>query len=239
MGIIIIDDSNTVREIVKFGLLNKFPHIQIDEARDGREGIEKLEKGSYDLILCDWEMPKVTGDQLLEWVRSNPRFQGTPFIMLTAVNEKTRIMKALQLGANAYILKPFTIDALAQKIIALTGKFERREHERFLVNSYVSIKFRSHEAEGHLIDISLGGAFGLFHRNNQLPKILDTVVLDLEAEEHTRIAGLEGFVLRIQAAEAVVDSENIKIAIKFSDMSCEKEEECKCFINALKTKEIG
>ncbi|MGD0883901.1 MAG: response regulator [Thermodesulfovibrionales bacterium] len=236
MIIIIIDDSNTVREIVKFGLLNKFPHIQVDEARDGKEGQEKLEKGNYDLILCDWEMPKITGDRLLKWVRSNPRLQGTPFIMVSAVNEKTSIMKALQLGANAYILKPFTIDALVQKIVALTGKFERREHERIVVNSPVSVKFQSHKAEGHLIDISLGGVFSVFHRNDHLPQILETVVLDVEGDEHTRISGLEGFVMRLQAAEAVADSGNIKVAIKFSDMNCEKEEEFKCFLDSLKTK---
>ncbi|HET6515212.1 MAG TPA: PilZ domain-containing protein [Thermodesulfovibrionales bacterium] len=111
-----------------------------------------------------------------------------------------------------------------------------REHERITASTPVSLRFRSNQVRGNLIDISLGGLSSYFSRKNTLPQILEKIVIDLKDDEgQQQVSGIEGFTIRIQAAEAVLDSERIKIAVKFLAMSPEKKERLEAFLVSLKT----
>ncbi len=233
--ILIADDMATVRSIVRCGLIKNFPNITIDEVSNGRDAIAKLEKTHYDFIISDWEMPDVTGDKLLEWVRDHPKLKATPFLMMTAKNEVENIKYAIQKGVNAYLVKPFTMDALIQKLTAFIDKFDRRQHERFAATGNITLNFRALSCRGNLLDISIDVLLsGVFLRKDPLPNILEKVTIDLEIEDKHKIKGLDGFIIRIQAEEPQINVEHIKMAIKFIDtLSCEKREELKMIISSL------
>jgi CheY-like chemotaxis protein len=194
----------------------------VDEAVNGKDAQTKLEKVEYDLVLCDWEMPYVTGEELLCWVRNHPTLSKLPFIMVTSRSDKPSVLKAMQEGVDSYMIKPFTADGLAHKILSLIDKADRRESERFELHGDVILHFRGQAARGSIIDISMGGFFGEFSRKNPLPPIFEEVRLDIKLEDPQKEAdGIAGFVIRLQAAEAFVDAEKVKIAVKFLDLADE------------------
>ncbi|KPA10109.1 response regulator receiver modulated CheW protein [Candidatus Magnetomorum sp. HK-1] len=105
--ILFVEDARTVRKM-SVDMLRQIGYQNITEAENGRDAIEKLIKSaSFDLIISDWNMPEKTGLELLEWVRNTNIFQSIPFIMATAQGEKISIQKAIDAGANDYLIKPF------------------------------------------------------------------------------------------------------------------------------------
>ncbi|MBN1435489.1 MAG: response regulator [Sedimentisphaerales bacterium] len=114
MKILLVDDSSTMRNIWKKTLRN-IDDVEITEAEDGVQGLAAVdESGPFDLILLDWNMPNMDGITLLKKVREKKIL--TPVIMVTTEAEKTRIIEAIKAGANNYLVKPFTPDALQSKI---------------------------------------------------------------------------------------------------------------------------
>lgn len=95
-----------------------FLDCRIDEAGSGSSAREKLQQGSFDLVLCDWEMPDMKGDELLRWLRNDSGTRDIPFIMVTGNNTKEHIVKARELGVTDYILKPVNRLSLEKKINA-------------------------------------------------------------------------------------------------------------------------
>ena len=114
--ILIIDDMLFMRELLARSIKAAFPGTELDIAVNGTEAKRKMELNPYDLVLCDWELPDIKGNELLQWLRQHPVFGGTAFIMVTARNEKESIIEAKELGADDYIVKPLTIDVLSKKI---------------------------------------------------------------------------------------------------------------------------
>ncbi len=83
-----------------------FPGIHIDEAVNGRKAQQMLDTQSFDLILCDWEMPEMSGLELLTWFRQQAKFKSTPFIMVTSRGDKDNVVQAIQAGVTDYIANP-------------------------------------------------------------------------------------------------------------------------------------
>lgn len=121
MTIITIDDFSTMRRIVK-NLLKQLGFNNVLEADDGTTGLELLRSQKVDFIISDWNMPKMTGLELLKIVRTDPELKTTPFLMVTAEAEKEHIIQAVQSGVSNYIVKPFTAEVLKQKIDKIFGK---------------------------------------------------------------------------------------------------------------------
>ena len=114
MKILLVDDSSTMRNIWK-KTLRIIDGVEITEAEDGVQGLVAVEEsGPFDLMLLDWNMPNMDGITLLRKVREKKI--STPVIMVTTEAEKTRIIEAIKAGANNYLVKPFTPDALQSKI---------------------------------------------------------------------------------------------------------------------------
>ncbi len=236
LNVLVVDDVASMRKFVKFGLDKSFPDISVDEAANGKEAQAKLEKEEYDLVLCDWEMPYVNGEELLTWVRNHPTLYRMPFIMVTSRSDKPSVLKALHGGVDSYMIKPFTADGLAQKVMLLVDKADRRESERYEAHGAVGLHFKDQVAGGSIVDLSLGGLFGLFSRKNTLPSIFEKVRVDIDLEDpQKKEEGIEGFIIRIQAAEAFIDSENVKIAVKFLDQSSEATKKIQELLGALKS----
>ncbi len=115
--VLIVDDASFTRDMMRKGLRAEFPAFTTEEAVDGLKAQKLLEKRPFDLILCDWEMPEMSGAELLTWLRSNEPIKNTPFIMVTSRGDKEHVVKAIELKVNNYIVKPFTNDKLG-KVVA-------------------------------------------------------------------------------------------------------------------------
>ena len=115
MKILIVDDFSTMRRIIR-NILKQLEFINVEEAEDGSVAFEKLKDADYDLLITDWNMPNMTGLDLLKEIRANEKLKDLKVLMVTAEAEKENIIQAAQAGANEYIVKPFTADVLEQKI---------------------------------------------------------------------------------------------------------------------------
>ena len=123
MKILIVDDFSTMRRIIK-NLLRDLGFNNTHEADDGTTGLPMLQTGNYDFLVTDWNMPGMTGIDLLRVVRTDPKLQSLPVLMVTAEAKKDQIVLAANEGVNGYIVKPFTAQTLKEKIEKI---FERIE----------------------------------------------------------------------------------------------------------------
>ena len=123
MNILIVDDFSIMRRIIK-NLVRDLGFNNIQEADDGNTALSMLQNGHYDLLVTDWNMPGMTGINLLKAVRVDEKLSALPVLMVTAESNREQIIEAAQAGVNGYIVKPFTAVTLKEKI----GKvFERVE----------------------------------------------------------------------------------------------------------------
>lgn len=116
VSVLIVDDAAFIRDLVKKGLRVHFPGIRVEEAANGRKAQQFLSRNSVDLILCDWEMPEMSGLDLLNWCRGEEELKKTPFIMVTSRGDKNNVVQAVQAGVSDYIGKPFTSEQLLSKV---------------------------------------------------------------------------------------------------------------------------
>jgi len=123
MKILIVDDFSTMRRIIK-NLLRDLGFNNTQEADDGTTALPILKQGNFDFLVTDWNMPGMTGIELLKAVRADPGLKGLPVLMVTAEQKKEQIVEAAQAGVNGYIVKPFTATTLKEKIDKI---FERLE----------------------------------------------------------------------------------------------------------------
>jgi len=115
---LVVDDFATMRRIIR-NLLRQLGYNNIEEAEDGIVGLRKLKAQSFDFIICDWNMPNMTGIELLKEVRADEALKDIPFLMVTAEAIKENIIEAVKAGVSNYIVKPFTADVLSSKIDAI------------------------------------------------------------------------------------------------------------------------
>jgi CheY-like chemotaxis protein len=116
LRLLIVDDSSLARSIIKDTVEDAFPGVYAELANDGDQAQKMLLGGRFDLVLCDWEMPTLKGNELLQWMKENPLLKEVPFIMITVKGDKDSIMEAKHLGVTGYIIKPFTTEHLCQKV---------------------------------------------------------------------------------------------------------------------------
>ena len=115
MRVLIVDDFSTMRRIIK-NILRQLGFNNIIEADDGTAAWEILTKDQVDFIISDWNMPQMTGIELLRKVRASEEFGDLPFLMVTAEAQQENIIEAVQAKVSNYIVKPFTPETLGQKI---------------------------------------------------------------------------------------------------------------------------
>ena len=115
MRVLVVDDFSTMRRIVK-NILRQLGFNNVVEADDGTTAWEVLNKDKIEFIVSDWNMPKMTGIDLLRKVRSSEEFADIPFLMVTAEAQQENIIEAVQAKVSNYIVKPFTAETMKQKI---------------------------------------------------------------------------------------------------------------------------
>jgi two-component system chemotaxis response regulator CheY len=115
MKILVVDDFSTMRRIIK-NLLRDLGFPNTQEADDGNTALPMLQTGRFDFLVSDWNMPGMTGIDLLRNVRNDPKLATMPVLLVTAESKRAQIVEAAQAGVNGYIVKPFTAATLKEKI---------------------------------------------------------------------------------------------------------------------------
>ena len=119
--ILIVDDSPTIRRMVRASLTRFFPDVDFLDAASGLEAIERLATGSVALVVLDLNMPDMHGLEVLQFVRSHQKYRQIPIIILTTRGDDASRLAAMQAGASLYLTKPFTPDALGREAQKLVG----------------------------------------------------------------------------------------------------------------------
>ncbi|WP_457568520.1 chemotaxis response regulator CheY [Desulfurobacterium sp.] len=122
--ILVVDDMATMRRIEK-SLLMQLGFKNIDEAEDGRVALQKLRQGNYDFVLTDWNMPNMTGLELVQEIRKDPKLKHLPVLMVTAEAKKENVLAAIKAGVNNYVVKPFTAETLKEKIEKIFSAYKK------------------------------------------------------------------------------------------------------------------
>ncbi|MBW3504753.1 MULTISPECIES: response regulator [unclassified Pseudomonas] len=116
VSVLVVDDASFIRDLIKNCLRNYFPGIRIEDAVNGRKAQTLLTREAFDLVLCDWEMPEMSGLELLSWCREQDRLKTLPFIMVTSRGDKENVIQAIQAGVSDFVSKPFTNEQLLSKV---------------------------------------------------------------------------------------------------------------------------
>jgi len=119
---LVVDDASFVRDLVKRTMRSTFPMVELHEAANGKKAQSMMNRIYFDLVLCDWEMPEMSGLELLRWMRQHDAYKQCPFVMITSRGDKSHVVEAVQEGVSDYLGKPFSPDALARKILKVGGR---------------------------------------------------------------------------------------------------------------------
>jgi len=122
MKFLIVDDFSTMRRIIK-NLLRDIGYDNVVEAEDGKQALSIIKGGGIDFVITDWNMPNMTGIELLQEIRKLSGFSGLPVLMVTAESRKEQIVEAAQAGVNGYIVKPFNAATLKAKLDKVMERF--------------------------------------------------------------------------------------------------------------------
>ncbi len=121
LKVLVVDDMSTMRRIVKT-VLKQLGYSDISEAENGQDALTKLKVGGFGLVVSDWNMPVMPGIELLRNVRADADLKALPFLMVTAEAQKENIIEAVQAGVSNYVVKPFTAEALQEKLEKIFAK---------------------------------------------------------------------------------------------------------------------
>lgn len=121
INILLVDDDPKIRALIKY-TLNQEGFKNIQQASNGNEALAALRDWNFDLVLLDWDMPGMTGGEVLEKIKSDPVLEDLKILMTSAHAERDYVVTSLQLGATDYLIKPFSPDSLYQKIEKLFSK---------------------------------------------------------------------------------------------------------------------
>jgi two-component system chemotaxis response regulator CheY len=115
MKILTVDDFSTMRRIIR-NMLRQLGYTNIVEAEDGAEALSLLQREKVDFVISDWNMPNMSGLDLLKAIRADANLKPTPVLLVTAEALKDNVVEALKAGVNNYVVKPFTAETLKEKI---------------------------------------------------------------------------------------------------------------------------
>lgn len=127
MKLLVVDDSAIIRKIIKAAA--DVLKMETEEACDGIEALEKLAElyKEIDLVLLDWNMPEMSGYDVLVEIKTSDRYKHIPVMMVTTEGQRTNIVAAVRAGADNYLTKPFTVEELESKILECIGGNEENE----------------------------------------------------------------------------------------------------------------
>ncbi|MBI5235777.1 MAG: chemotaxis response regulator CheY [Deltaproteobacteria bacterium] len=130
MKILVVDDFGTMRRIIK-NILLEIGYHNIEEAEDGEIALQKLKAGGIEFVITDWNMPNMSGLELLTAIRLDEALKGIPVLMVTAEAAKENVVNAVQAGVSNYIVKPFTATVLKERVDAILAKVKAAQNQKY------------------------------------------------------------------------------------------------------------
>ncbi|MDE2310763.1 MAG: chemotaxis response regulator CheY [Betaproteobacteria bacterium] len=124
MKFLVVDDFSTMRRIVR-NLLKELGFANVQEAEDGVDALNRLRGEDFDFVVSDWNMPNMTGIELLRAIRSDARLKHVPVLIVTSEAKRENIIEAAQAGASGYVVKPFTAATLDKKLKKIFEKMQK------------------------------------------------------------------------------------------------------------------
>jgi two-component system chemotaxis response regulator CheY len=115
MKVLVVDDMVTMRRIVK-NIMKQLGFGNVDEAENGQEALQKLRADTFGFVVSDWNMPVMTGIEMLRAIRADEKLKSIPVLMVTAEAQQSNLIEAVQAGVSNYIVKPFTAETMQEKI---------------------------------------------------------------------------------------------------------------------------
>ena len=115
MKVLVVDDMVTMRRIVK-NILKQLGFGNVDEAENGQEALQKLKADTFGFVVSDWNMPVMTGIDMLRAIRADEKLKAIPVLMVTAEAQQSNLIEAVKAGVSNYIVKPFTAETMQEKI---------------------------------------------------------------------------------------------------------------------------
>jgi CheY-like chemotaxis protein len=204
ISVLVADDSRVVRSSVRAVLENSMGTKEIIEVADGAEALQVLQSQKVDMIISDWNMPNLTGEELLYNVRNSREWCDIPFIMMTSHGERDYLITAIQNGVSGYITKPFTPAELEDKISKSWNWATRRKSERYnrLPAHEALIRFGSITLKGQIMNISRTGALLKLNHDERLG-LFKSCTLSVEImkgeNDFMTISPLHGIAVRLEA----------------------------------------
>ena len=202
---LVVDDSPTILKLVSKTIETRLGATKVHQAKDGLEAIAILKSHIIDIIISDWEMPNLSGDQFLYEVRNNKEWSNIPFIMMTTHGEKDFIVTAIQLGVTQYVVKPFPPEELEDKIMKSWNTACQRQSQRYaqMPRHGFIIKIDGKAVPGEIVNISRMGMLVRLTYVDSI-KLFATYELALKAESPDQkntwiIAPLHGKVIRLES----------------------------------------
>lgn len=244
-SVLVVDDAKFICEHVTKIVTESFPDSTVKAAFNGEEAQALMADQSFDLILCDWEMPKMSGLELLQWTRSQEAYKETPYVMVTSRGEREYVLKAIQAGVNDYLGKPFTSEQLVQKMNKLLGSTatapnaakqaqaakllekEKQQAEKAAKTvakpkGLAHLRVRDQVYKCAIKDLSLKDVLVVVKNDGHFPVILDQAVVDIEQLSGDSVARVNGFIEKIEANERRINAAFVNIKIAFVDDDPEK-----------------
>lgn len=240
LNVIIIDDAKFICEHVSKIVTEAFPGSSVKAAYNGKEAQDLMAMEQFDIILCDWEMPQMTGLEVLQWTRQQGAYKTTPFVMVTSRGEREYVLKAIQAGVNDYLGKPFTSEQLVGKMHKLLGSpqaapdaakqekaaqalAQAKQQDTGVAKSVPKPKGLAHLRVRDMVlkcaikDLSLKDVMIVVKNEGKIPTVLDQAVVDIEQLSGGSIARVNGFVQMVQATENRINSAFLNIKVSFVD----------------------
>ena len=115
MKILVVDDMVTMRRIMK-NILKQLGFANIDEAENGQEALQKLRSDTFGCVVSDWNMPVMTGIDMLRAIKADEKLKAIPVLIVTGKAQQSNLVEAVQAGASNYIVKPFTVETMQEKL---------------------------------------------------------------------------------------------------------------------------
>jgi len=208
ISFLVVDDSSVVRHLISKYIRAAFGFDSIHTAKNGKEAFDIFQDNDIDIIISDWDMPVLSGEELLFNIRNNSKNKNVPFIMVTSHAEKDFIVTAIQNGVSYYVVKPFTSQDIERKIIECLNITKRRCCTRYKnIPAHSSfVTFNRCDIQSSVIDISLEGAqLELDYQNDIL--LLKQCLLNIDMTlpdtlDRLEISPIISKVVRIEACDS-------------------------------------
>ena len=154
LRVLIVEDEDTLIEILEYNF--KKEGYTVETATDGESALDKILFKSPDLIILDWMLPKLSGIELCRQIRNTKQIKNIPVIMLTARGEERDRLKGLEMGADDYVTKPFSINELLARAKAVLKRVRPLFAEEEIVYKDIIINIATHKVTRENIEIKLG-----------------------------------------------------------------------------------